>query len=227
METYDDSNAIHTMDTNQVLTNTFFRMFLGLLASALTALYVYKSGLYISVLTSGSYIALGLVEIAVVLIFSLLFKKLSPTAVTILFFTYAFINGFTLSVIFVAYEMTYIVYALAGTAVLFGLLSLIGYKTDKDISNWGTILTVALLVGIILTIVNIFVGSSMLDIALDWAILFIFFGLTIYDMNKIKLMQQAGFCEDEKLYVYGAMELYLDFINIFLRILSLFGKRRN
>ena len=227
METYDDSNAIHTMDTNQVLTNTFFRMFLGLLASALTALYVYKSGLYISVLTSGSYMALGLVEIAVVLIFSLLFKKLSPTAVTILFFTYAFINGFTLSVIFVAYEMTSIVYALAGTAVLFGLLSLIGYKTDKDISNWGTILTVALLVGIILTIVNIFVGSSMLDIALDWAILFIFFGLTIYDMNKIKLVQQAGFCEDEKLYVYGAMELYLDFINIFLRILSLFGKRRN
>ena len=227
METYDDSNAIHTMDTNQVLTNTFFRMFLGLLASALTALYVYKSGLYISVLTSGSYMALGLVEIAVALIFSLLFKKLSPTAVTILFFTYAFINGFTLSVIFVAYEMTSIVYALAGTAVLFGLLSLIGYKTDKDISNWGTILTVALLVGIILTIVNIFVGSSMLDIALDWAILFIFFGLTIYDMNKIKLMQQAGFCEDEKLYVYGAMELYLDFINIFLRILSLFGKRRN
>lgn len=227
METYDDSNAIHTMDTNQVLTNTFFRMFLGLLASALTALYVYKSGLYISVLTSGSYMALGLVEIAVVLIFSLLFKKLSPTAVTILFFTYAFINGFTLSVIFVAYEMTSIVYALAGTAVLFGLLSLIGYKTDKDISNWGTILTVALLVGIILTIVNIFVGSSMLNIALDWAILFIFFGLTIYDMNKIKLMQQAGFCEDEKLYVYGAMELYLDFINIFLRILSLFEKRRN
>ena len=156
-----------------------------------------------------------------------MFKKLSPTAVTLLFFTYAFINGFTLSVIFVAYEMTSIVYALAGTAVLFGLLSLIGYKTDKDISNWGTILTVALLVGIILTIVNIFVGSSMLDIALDWAILFIFFGLTIYDMNKIKLMQQAGFCEDEKLYVYGAMELYLDFINIFLRILSLFGKRRN
>ena len=180
METYDDGNAIHTMDTNQVLTNTFFRMFLGLLASALTALYVYKSGLYISVLTSGSYMALGLVEIAVVLIFSLLFKKLSPTAVTILFFTYAFINGFTLSVIFVAYEMTSIVYAFAGTAVLFGVLSLIGYKTEKDISNWGTILTVALLVGVILTIINIFVGNTALDIALDWAILFIFFGLTIY-----------------------------------------------
>ncbi len=227
METYDDGNAIHTVDTNQVLTNTFFRMFLGLLASALTAFYVYKSGLYISVLSNGSYMALAIVEIAVVLIFSLLFKKLSPTAVTILFFAYAFINGFTLSVIFVAYEMTSITYAFAGTAAVFGILSLIGYKTDKDISNWGTILTTALLVGVILTIINIFVGSTMLDIVLDWAILLIFFGLTIYDMNKIKLMQQAGFCDDEKLYVYGAMELYLDFINIFLRILSLFGKRRD
>ena len=67
----------------------------------------------------------------------------------------------------------------------------------------------------------------MLDIILDWAILFIFFGLTVYDMNKIKQMHEMGFCQDEKLYVYGAMELYLDFINIFLRILSLFGKRKN
>ncbi|MEI3402307.1 MAG: Bax inhibitor-1 family protein [Clostridia bacterium] len=88
-------------------------------------------------------------------------------------------------------------------------------------------MTTALLVGIILTVINIFVGSTMLDIALDWAILLIFFGLTIYDMNKIKIMQQAGFCEGEKLYIYGAMELYLDFINIFLRILSLFAKRRD
>lgn len=227
MDFYEEGNAVHTLDTNSILTGTFFRMFLGLLASALTAFYVYKSGLYISVLSNGSYMVLAIVEIAVVLIFSLLFKKLSPTAVTILFFTYAFINGFTLSVIFVAYEMTSITYAFAGTATVFGVLSLIGYKTDKDISNWGTILTTALLVGIILTIINIFVGSTMLDIALDWAILLIFFGLTIYDMNKIKLMQQSGLYEDEKIYIYGAMELYLDFINIFLRILSLFGKRRN
>ena len=179
METYDDNNAIHAVDTNQVLTNTFFRMFLGLLASAITAFYVYKSGLYISILTNGSYIALGIIEIAVVLIFSLLFKKLSPVAVTILFFTYDCINGLTLSVIFVAYEMTSIVYAFTGTAALFGVLSLLGYKTDKDISNWGNILTVALLVGIVLTIINSFVGSTMGDIALDWAMLLIFFGLTI------------------------------------------------
>lgn len=227
VETYEDGNAINTLDTNNILTSTFFRMFLGLLASAVTAFYVYNSGLYLSVILSGNFTFLAIAEIAVVLIFSLLFKKLSPTAVTVLFFAYAFLNGFTLSVIFAVFEFSSIVYAFAGTAILFGALSFIGYKTDKDISNWGIILTVALFIGIILTVINLFIGNTMLDIALDWAILIIFFGLTVYDVNKIKLMHESGFCEDEKLYVYGAMELYLDFINIFLRILSLFGKRKN
>lgn len=227
MDFNDDSNAIQTMDTNSVLSNTFFRMFLGLLASAITAFYAYYSGLYIDVIMNGYYSILAVVELVVVIVFSLLFRKLSPTAVTILYFAYAFLNGFTLSVIFAAFEMSSIAYAFLGTAALFGILAYLGYKTDRDISNWGTILTVALLIGIVLTIVNFFIGSTMLDIVLDWAILFIFFGLTVYDMNKIKNMQEMGFCEDEKLYVYGAMELYLDFINIFLRILSLFGKRRD
>lgn len=227
MEVYNDSNAIHSLDMNSVLTNTFFRMFLGLIASSITAFYAYYSGLYINVIMGGAYWGLAITEIVVVLIFSFAFTKLSPTIVTILYFAYAFLNGFTLSVIFAAFELTSIVYAFAGTAVLFGALSFIGYKTKKDISNWSTILSVAIIVGLILSIVNLFLGNSTLDIVLDWAILFIFFGLTIYDINRIKLMQQEGICEDEKLYVYGAMELYLDFINIFLRILSLFGKSRD
>ena len=157
----------------------------------------------------------------------MLFKKLSPTIVTILYFAYAFLNGFTLSIIFVVYQITSIVYAFVGTAALFGILAFIGKTTDKDLSNWGTYLIIALLIGLVLTIINFFIGSSMLNIVLDWAILFIFFGLTVYDTNKIKNMYESGFMDNEKLYVYGAMELYLDFINIFLRILSIFGKRRN
>ena len=227
MEFYDDSNGVRTMDTNSVLTNTFFRMFLGLLATAITAFYAYYSGIYVDMIMNGYYTILAVVELVVVIVFSLLFKKLSPTAVTILYFAYAFLNGFTLSVIFAAFEMTSIAYAFVGTAALFGILAFIGYKTDTDISNWGTILTIALLIGIVLTVVNLFIGSTMLDVVLNWAILFIFFGLTIYDMNKIKAMQEMGFCDDEKLYVYGAMELYLDFINIFLRILAIFGKHKD
>lgn len=227
MDLYEDSNSVHTQDINSVLTNTFFRMFLGLLASAITAFYAYHSGIYVDMILNDTYIILTIAEIAVVIIFSLLFKKLSPTAVTGLYFVYAFLNGFTLSIIFAAFEMTSITYSFLATAALFGVLAYLGYKTDKDISNWGTILIVALLIGIVITVINLIIKSSMLDIVLDWAILLIFFGLTVYDTNKIKRMQEAGFCEDEKLYVYGAMELYLDFINIFLRILSIFGKRKN
>ena len=235
MEQYNNYNVfnensgdvIQTKEMNSILTNTFFRMFLGLLASAITAFYVYSSGTYIKMIENGYFMGLAIIEIVVVLVFSLAFRKLSPTAVTVLFYAYAFLNGFTLSVIFAAYEMASIGYAFLATSALFGILSYIGYKTEKDISNWGTILIVALLIGVVLSIINLFLGSSMLDLILDWAILIIFFGLTVYDINKIKIMQQQGFCENEKLYIYGAMELYLDFINIFLKILSIFGKRRS
>lgn len=228
MELYNEENPIQTQSTsiNSVLTNTFFRMFLGLLASGLTALFVYNTGLF-EKLSYNMYIGLLIAEVVVVLVFSFAFKKLSPAAVTVLFFAYAFLNGFTLSVIFAVYEIGSITYAFLGTSALFGGLALVGAKTERDISSFGTMLKIALLVGIVLTIINLFIGSSALNIALDWAMLAIFLGLTVYDVNKIKNMAEEGFCEDEKLYVYGAMELYLDFINIFLRILSIFGKRRN
>ena len=223
MELYENNEPIQTQSTslNSVLTSTFFRMFLGLIASAITAFYAYHSGMYIDIILNGYFKILAIAEIIVVLVFSLAFRKLSPTAVTVLFFAYAFLNGFTLSVIFAAFELTSITYAFLGTSVLFAVLAYMGAKTDKDISNFGTILTVALLIGLILTVINIFLKNSMLDIVLDWAI------LTVYDTNKIKNVYESGAMDNEKLYVYGAMELYLDFINIFLRILSIFGKRRN
>ena len=226
MDLYETSNPVQTLDNSSILSKTFFRMFLGLLASSLTAIYAYYSGADIPMILNGTYMTLAIAEVVVVLVFSLLFKKLSSTVVTVLFFAYAFLNGFTLSIIFAIYELGSITTCFVGTAALFGILAYLGYKTDKDISNFGTILSVAMIVGLILTIVNLFMHNTMLDIVLDWAFLLIFFGLTVYDMNKIKKMRDMGICEDEKLYVYGAMELYLDFINIFLRILSLFGKRR-
>lgn len=224
---FNDSDAIHTMDTNSVLTNTFFRMFLGLLASTASALYAYYSGIYVNMVVNNTFFGLAIAEIVLVILFSLFFTKASPTVVTIMYFGYAFLNGFTLSVIFAAYELTSIGYSFAATAAMFGILAYIGYKTDKDLSNWGTIFTVALIVGLVVTLINLFIGSTMLDIILDWVMLFLFFGLIVYDMNKIKAMQEAGFCDDEKLYIYGAMELYLDFINVFLRILSIFGKNKD
>lgn len=137
------------------------------------------------------------------------------------------INGLSLSVIFVAFEMTSIIYAFIATALLFGALALYGYKTNKDISNWRTILLVGLIAGLIISIINIFVGNEFVDIVIDWVILLVFCGFTIYDMNKIKLLQEEVEVDKSKLHIYGAMELYLDFINIFLRVLSIIGRNRD
>ncbi len=217
----------YEMTGNNWALKTFVRMFLGLLATALVAFYTYESGLYIKIATSMSYAILGIVEIAVVLLFSWLFKKASPVVVTILYFLYAVINGVTMSVIFAAFSMNTIFYAFLTSSLLFAGLAAYGYFTKKDVTKLGSVCMVALVVGLVMSIINLFLGNTVLDIILDWVILAIFVGLTVYDMNRIKYLNEELDCPDEKLYIYGAMELYLDFINIFIRLLSIFGRRRD
>lgn len=212
---------------NDFIPKTFFWMFLGLLGTAIVAWYTYSSGLFINILTNDAFGILLIAEIVVVLLFSFLFRKLSPTAVGILYFIYAAINGVTMSTIFVVFELNSIILLFVASSVLFGGLALYGYKTSKDLSNWRTLLFGTLLIGLIVSLVNLFMKNSMLDIILDWVILLVFFGITVYDMNKIKQLSLDENLDKSKLHIYGAMELYLDFINIFLRILSIFGKRRN
>lgn len=137
------------------------------------------------------------------------------------------INGVTLSVIFAVFEMTSIIYLFAISAIIYAVLALIGYKTNADLSSWSPYITVFLIAGIVLSIINLFIGNSGLDLFIDWFILILFMGITIYDINKIKLLQLEPNLNQEKIHIYCAMQLYLDFINIFLRILSIFGKRRN
>ena len=215
------------MKENNLITKTFFWMFLGLLGTAIVAWYTYSTDLLVDIVTSDAWAVILVVEIVVVLLFSFLFRKLSPTFVGILFFVYSMINGLTLSVIFAVFEMSSIIYAFLATAGLFGGLALYGYKTQKDISNWRTILYATLIIGLIISLINLFVGNEFVDIVLDWVILFVFFGLTVYDMNKVKQLQQDPEIDQSKVHIYCAMELYLDFINIFLRILSIFGKNRD
>lgn len=218
-------NNEYVNESNNTILKVFFRMFLGLLATGLTSFYMYNSGMYITIMSSGVSLAvIALIEIVIVLLFSFLFRKLSPLAVTILFYLYAFINGITLSTIFAMFEMDTIFYAFFTTAALFGGLALYGYTTKRDMSKFGSIFFVTLIVGVIVSVINLFIGSSLINIALDWVMLFVFCGLTVYDMNKIKNMGQEIEYESEKLYIYGAMELYLDFINIFIRILSIFSR---
>ena len=214
-------------ERNNLLVKTFLWMFLGLLGTGIVAWYTYTSGALLTMASEGTLGIVLIIEVVVVLVFSLLFRKLPPTVVAILYFVYAFINGISLSSIFVVYELNSIIYLFVISALIFGGLSLYGYKTQKDLSNWGTILMGLLLGGVILSIINLFLGNSMLDIILDWFILIVFFGVTAYDMNKVKMLEQDPELNQEKIHIYCAMQIYLDFINIFLRLLSLFAKRRD
>ena len=138
------------------------------------------------------------------------------------------INGVTLSVVFVVYELSSIVSVFIISALVFGILGFIGYKTNRDLNSWGTYIIVFLIAGIVLSLLNLIVfRSSVLDIAIDWLILILFCGATIFDINKIKVLQESADINQDKIHIYCAMQLYLDFINIFLRILSLFGKSKD
>ena len=213
---------------NKLYGKTFFWMFLGLLGSAIIAYYTYASGLFVNIVMEGYFYTLLIIELVAVFLFSLLFRKLPAIIVGILYFVYAMLNGVTLSVIFAVFELSSIIYLFVISALVFAILGLIGYKTNKDLSSWSPYITVFLIAGIILSFINLFIiKSSILDLAIDWLILALFCGITIYDINKIKMLQQVPEINQEKIYIYCAMQLYLDFINIFLRILSIFGKRRN
>ena len=213
---------------NKLFGKTFFWMFLGLLGSAIIAWYTYSSGLFVDIILGGYFNVLLILELVAVFVFSLLFRKLSPVLVGILYFVYAMLNGVTLATVFVVFELSSIVYLFIISALIFGALGLIGYKTNKDLSSWGTYINVFLIAGILLSIINLFIlKSSTFDLILDWLILALFCGVTIYDINKIKALQTEPNIDQEKIHIYCAMQLYLDFINIFLRILSIFGKRKN
>lgn len=215
------------LEDNKLMSKTFFWMFIGLLGTAIVSWYTYSSGLFVDIITGGYFSILLILEVVVVLLFSFLFKKLSPTLVAILYFIYSMLNGVSLSTIFIAFELGSIIQLFIVSALLFGGFAFIGFITKKDLSSWRTLLFGILIAGIILSLINLFLGNSMLDLILDWIILFVFFGVTAYDVNIIKQLKQDSSLNQEKLYIYGAMQLYLDFINIFLRVLSIFGKRKN
>lgn len=157
-------------------------------------------------------------------------NKLSAVTATLLFVLYSIVNGATLSVIFMAYTMSSIASVFFITAGLFGVMAFIGYTTKTDLTSIGKILFMALIGIILATIVNLFVGSSMLNIIVSYIGVVIFTGLTAYDSQKIKNMLYNADSMDEgmqKIALLGSLTLYLDFINLFLMLLRIFGGNRD
>ena len=207
-------------------------MALALVVSGMTALYVAQNSALMSLLmsSSASIWILCIAEIALVIYLTAKIDKLSFPTAGILFVLYSILNGVTLSFIFLAYTMNSIASTFFITAGTFGAMSLIGYTTKRDLSAMGRYLLFALIGLIIASVVNIFMGGSMLQWIISFVGVIIFVGLTAYDTQKIRqmfLMYGDGVNDStQKLALMGSLTLYLDFINLFLYLLRFFGDRK-
>lgn len=167
-------------------------------------------------------------EFALVIGVSAAINKLSLTVATLMFILYSVINGALMSYIFLAYTTTSVATVFFITAGTFGVMALIGYATKVDLSSMGKILFMALIGLVIATVVNLFVKSDGFTMILSYVGVLIFVGLTAYDTQKIKqmLLQAPDAGEGaQKLALLGALTLYLDFINLFIYLLRILGKR--
>lgn len=208
---------------NKTLSKVFTWMFIGLLITFLTGYYVSLNEFALARIFSGyTYIFIAIIEFILVIYLSARITKMSPTTARICFLLYSFITGITFGAIFIVYEITSIIYTFLITAVVFGICALVGKTTKLDLTKMGSYLIIGLIGVIICSFVNIFLKSSGFEMLLSIITIIIFLGLTAYDIQKIKRLE--GIIPEENLPIYGALELYLDFINIFIELLRFFGK---
>ncbi len=228
--------------TRAIMARVFAQLFTGLLLTSLAALFFFFSGvtMAIAMTTPAILMVASIVQLGVVIAFSFTLKKASPKLSTILFYVYSLLTGFTLSVIFLYYTAASILYSFGVTALVFGAMAIWGHNTKKDLSTIGAVGRMLLFGAIIVSFVNIFLYffapgfATALDMILNYVILAIFVGLTAYDMQKIRrhALAMGAFEQNEQavaarkvVATQGALTLYLDFVNIFIRILSIFGRR--
>ena len=176
--------------------------------------------LFASIINAYALFAIIEVVLGLVMIFAL--HKLSDTAVKTMYLIYTAITGITFGSIFLYYEMSSILFVFLATAVIFGVLGFVGKNIKANLNGFGTFLFVALLAALILMLVNAFVGSETLDLGLTIVVLLIFCGYVVVDIWRISRMNGE---QEEKYAVFWAFQLYLDIINIIIKLLQLFGRR--
>ena len=218
------------------MSNVFSWMFLALIVTSVAAWWFASDLTLLRMLVTeeGKMSVLGwvvmLAPLGFVLLMSFAFNRLSYTTLIILFITYATLVGISMSFILLAYTLSSVFLTFAITAGMFGTMAVVGYTTKTDLTSFGKIMMMGLVGIIIATIVNMFMQSSMLNYIISYVGVAVFTGLTAYDVQKLKMIGEGTTYGDEntrKLSLLGALTLYLDFINLFLMLLRLFGDRRN
>jgi uncharacterized protein len=202
-------------------------MFGGLLLTALAAVWVVSSpAMQQLVFRSPLRWILLIAEFGLVLVLSAALTRLSAAAAASMFLVFSLLNGLTLSVIVFAYTQATIFQAFVSAAAMFGAMSIYGMVTKRDLTSWGSFFFMGLIGLVIASVVNIFLHSSALGFMVSVFGVFIFVGLTAWDTQKLKSYATVAGPMQENLAIIGALALYLDFINLFLMLLRLFGGGR-
>ncbi|MCL2141499.1 MAG: Bax inhibitor-1/YccA family protein [Methanimicrococcus sp.] len=221
---------------NQFLSKVYLWMFIGLLLTAVASFGVLSSPSLMSFfIESGLFYILIFVELAIVILLSWRIKSMSSSTATLAFIFYSVISGITLTPILFFYTESSIFLVFLTTSGMFIGMSLFGYFTKKDLSGIGRFLIMALIGLVIAMILNIILymiapeTAILVSFGLSVVAVLIFAGLTAYDTQNIKKIGQTIDHNDpfaQNLAIIGALKLYLDFVNLFIHLLKLFGKRR-
>ncbi|HEX5025993.1 MAG TPA: Bax inhibitor-1/YccA family protein [Agriterribacter sp.] len=234
-----DLSLIQPVEQTQVknfMANVFAYMFMALGISALFAyLFATNTELLSYLFTPKGPNALGFIvmfaPLGFVLLMSFGFQRLSAPVLVLLFVLYSAVNGISFSVILLTYAASSVLACFLSAAAMFGVMAFMGYTTKQDLTKFGRILFMGLIGIIVASIINIFMGSSSLDYLISFLGVMIFTGLTAYDVQKLKNIGAGIQYADvpasdvKKVSILGALNLYLDFINLFLFLLRLFGRR--
>jgi len=209
---------------NKFLSKVFLWLCIGLLVSfGLGYAITLDEAMFVTLINN--YTIITIAEIIVAIVFSFTLHKLSNTMAKILYLAYSALTGVTFAVVFLTFEISSILWVLLATAIIFGIFALIGSKLKINLSGFGSFLLIALLGMIILTIINLFLLDSTLDMTICFVSILIFAGFITYDINRIINMSKLEI--DEKYAIFWAFQLYLDIINIILDLLHSTGKRKD
>jgi uncharacterized protein len=218
-------------ETQRYMVKVYSWMCLAMIITGGVAMYTASSGALMELVFGNRYVFFGLIilEFVAVGVLVSLINKMTASIATFIFIVYSVFNGITLSAIFTIYTAESIASTFFVTAGTFGAMSMYGYFTKTDLSRWGNLFFMGLIGLIIASVVNWFMQSTMLYWITTFAGVLIFTGLTAYDTQKIKannIIGNEGTDQDHKEAIMGALTLYLDFINLFLYLLRIFGRRK-
>ena len=224
-------NADAQLRQSGIMSQVYAWMTAGLLVTGAVATYTANSPALLNLIFGNPFAIwiLFIVEIGMVIGLSAAINRLAPGAATVLFLAYSAVTGLTLSSIFLVYTSASIASTFFITGAMFGVMSLYGYVTQRDLTRLGNLLVMALLGFFIASIVNFFLQSAALYWIVTYAGILIFVGLIASDTQKIKRLSQQSTDDSSarRIAILGSLMLYLDFINLFLLLLRLFGSRRD